>query len=421
MNHNFNGMDDKLDQALARLAVGVPVEIILAEAGDDAEQLRPLLEIAGQVAGLKSTIPLPPPDASLQKLLAHGQKLAGPASSPAAPAAPPARWLVNLFTIFNGGFRLATAMATAMLLFFVISGTLFVAAQRSLPGDALYRLKQAAEQVQLDLAGDTLRQEQLTQTFNQRRRVEVETLLQQGKSAEVTFESQVQTVNAGAINLDGLTVQLGPETNIVGQLTAGARVQVEVRTLPPTGLLALTVTVLEPGPPPTPSPTPTFTVQPAPTLPKAQATDTLPRTATPPKAQATDSISLPPTPSPTPMPTARPTEPPPLSEDNLNDNSPDDDFNQNGDDNFNDNTDGDNFNDNANDDNFNDNGDEFDDNDQDSNSNDNGGDENSNEDDHSGSGGSSNNDNSDDNNDDNDGSSSDNDSNDGGSDDNDNS
>lgn len=415
-NHNFNSIDDKLDEALARLAFGAPLELILAEAGDDAEQLRPLLEIASQVASLKSAIPIPPPDASLQKLLAHGQKLAGPASSPAA--APPG-WLTSVFNIFNGGFRLATALATAMLLLLVISGTVYLAAQRSLPGDALYRLKQAGEQVQLDLAGDSLRREQLSQRFNQQRRTEVEALLEQGKSAKVTLEGQIQAVNAAAIVLDGLTVQLGPETEIVGQPTAGAGVRVEVRTLPPTGLLALTLTVIEPGPPPTPaptsSPTPTFTAQPTPTLPKVQATDTLPPTATPPKAQATDSISLPPTPS----PTAKPTEPP-LTEDNLNDNSLDDNVNQNSDDNLNDNSDNSNENTDFDDDNFNDNSDEFDDEERDSNSNDNGGDDNSNDDDHSGSDDGSN-DNSDDNSDnsDDDGSSNDDDDNSGDDDDND--
>ncbi len=384
-NNNFNRMDDKLDQALARLAVGAPVEVILAEAGNDAEQLRPLLEIAAEVANLKLAVPIPPPEASLQKLLAHGEKLT---HSTWLPAAARPGWLVNLLNIFKGGFRLAAGLATAMLLFLVMSGTVYVAAQRSLPGDSLYRLKQVSERVQLNLAGDSLRREQLSQMFNQRRRAEIEALLNQGKSAEVAFESQVQAVNASTIMLDGLTVQLGPETQIVGQPTAGARVRVQVRTLPPNNLLALTITVIEPGLPPTPSPTATATPS------KAQATDTLPPTATLPKAQATDTIVLPPTPSPTP--TARPTQPPLLTGDNLNDNSRADDFNQNSDDDVNDNAD---ENADFDDDNFNDNDDEFNDDDRDNNSNDNGGDDNDNNDDHSGSGGGSN-DNSDDNDDD---------------------
>jgi hypothetical protein len=386
-NHSFNRLDDRLDQALARLAVGAPLEVILAEAGNDAEQLRPLLEIAAEVTNLKSAVPIPPPEASLQKLLAHGEKLA---HSTSLPAATRPGWLASLLNIFNGGFRLAAGLATAVLLFLVMSGTVYVVAQRSLPGDSLYRLKQVSERVQLNLAGDSLRREQLSQTFNQRRRAEIEALLNQGKSAEVTFESQIQTVHATAIVLDGLTIQLRPETKVVGQLSEGARVRVEIRTLPPNSLLALTITVIEPGLPPTPSPTATATP------PKAQATDTLPPTATPPKAQATDSIILPPTPSPTP--TARPTEPPLLTGDNLNDNSRADDFNQNGEDNFNDNAD---ENADFDDDNFNDNSDEFDDDDRDSNSNDNSRDDNDNNDDRSGRGGGSKDD-SDDNGDDSD-------------------
>ncbi|MEW5961088.1 MAG: DUF5667 domain-containing protein [Chloroflexota bacterium] len=311
--------EDKLEDALAMLAAGLPLHEVLAQSGDDAAWLHPLLEIPGQVEELRQAVPIPSPAASLHKMLSHAEKMAG--NSRPVTAARPGR--TNILTaLLRGGFRLATAAVAAFMVVFLVGGMLQAAAQQSLPGQPLYWLKQTHESLLLNLTRNPDRREQLLETFNQHRRLEIEQLLAEGQEAQVTFEGRVQAVTASAIDLEGLTAQITPDTRISGQLAAGARARVQVKTQPAQRLIALSITVIEVSPLPMPTLTPTL--RPTPSLPQVQATDTLPApppTATPIKTQDADTLPalLPPT-APTSRPSAAATE-----ETNLNDDATVDD------------------------------------------------------------------------------------------------
>lgn len=346
----YPGTEDRLEDALAMLAAGLPLETVLAEAGDDAAWLEPLLATAVEVGELQAAIPIPPPDASLQKMLAHGKKLAGPAR-PASPTRP-ARQNI-LFNLFSGGFRLASGLATALLVLFLVGGTLSLAAQRSLPGDSLYWLKQTSESVRLNLTRNPIQREQLQETFRQRRLQEVELLLEQGRDAEVTIEGRLLAAGPTAVELEGFTVEITPDTQINGQPAAGANVTVRAKVQDTGRLTALVITVVEPAPAsPTPAPSPT--PEPLPTATPQPTATPLPPTVEPepgePAGQTVDTLELTPTPTHTPEPTATPSPepaqpalapepaaPPPddtgANNDDFNQNQNDDDGNENFDDN----------------------------------------------------------------------------------------
>jgi hypothetical protein len=351
-NHDLTfGPEDRLEDALMMLASGVPLDTILSEAGDEAEWLRPLLETTAEVGELKSAVPIPPPDASLQKLLTHSARLA--ADSPPQPAtSPPSDRLTGWLNLFNGGFRLATAAIAVLLVVILAGGALTVAAaQNSLPGESLYWLKQTGETVRLGLTGDPVQRRQLQEAFNQRRLEEARLLLNQDKEAEVAFDSHIQSLTTTGFELDGLKAQITPETEIKGQLGEGAKVHVEAITRPPDTLLALIVTVIEPAPAPASSPTPTFT--PTEIVPPTAIPTDFPPTLQPttPKAETTATPELESIPAPTdepllpltPTATAPAFEPPPATPTAEIDNNDDfgDNQNNNGDvytdDNFNDN------------------------------------------------------------------------------------
>jgi len=331
-NHNLTfDPEDKLEDALMMLAGGVPLDAILAEAGDEAEWLRPLLATAAEVGELQPAVPIPPPDASLQKLLAHGAKLA--ADSPPQPAtSSPKGWLTGWLNLFNGRLRLASAAIAALLVVVLAGGALTVAAgQNSLPGESLYWLKQVGESVRLDLTRDPVQHQQLQETFNQRRLEEARLLLNQDKEVEVAFAGHIQALTVASFELDGLKAQITPETEIKGQLGEGAKVHVEAITRPPDTLLLLTVTVIEPVPVPAASPTPIIT-----------PTEILPPTATPtgsvpalqPTTPKAETIATPePESIPAPTATAPLFEPPPATptaeidnNDDFGDNNNDDVF-----------------------------------------------------------------------------------------------
>jgi len=73
------------DEVLMRLAAGMSPDEVLATVGDDAAWLRPLLNMVNELGELRQAIPIPPPEAGLDRFLAYGEKLAsnsGPVSPP---------------------------------------------------------------------------------------------------------------------------------------------------------------------------------------------------------------------------------------------------------------------------------------------------------------------------------------------------
>lgn len=303
--------EDQLEDALAMLAAGIPLAEILADAGEDADWLRPFLEMAVEVKELRPAIKIPSPDASLQRMLAHGQKLAADSPPPGASS----NWSILLENLLSGVWlpRLAAGMVSALLVVVLLGGTLMVLAQRSLPGQPLYGLKRAAETLRLNLTTDPEQRAQLIKNYNEYRQTEAKLLLEQNQVATVTFLCYIERMTGSSLTLDGQVVQLTPQTKVTGPLAVGARVEVDVLTQPPDQLLALAVTVVEPAPPaptPLPSPTATLTPEPSPTPPAATPTATGTRSLT----SDTDTLQLPtftPTATPTNLPTYTPTVPPP--------------------------------------------------------------------------------------------------------------
>ncbi|MCL4302874.1 MAG: hypothetical protein KJ077_44710 [Anaerolineae bacterium] len=301
--------EDQLEDALAMLAAGIPVADILAGAGDDADWLRPLLEVAAEVKELRPAIRVPSPEASLQRMLAYGQKLA--ANSP-----PPAQSNRSIFlgSLLGGGWlpRLAAGLVSALFIVVLLGGTLTVLAHRSLPGQPLYALKRAGETLRLNLTLNPDRRSQLLENFNQQRQTEAKLLLEQNQVAAVSFSGRLDSVTGSSLTVAGLEIQLTPQTEVSGVMAVGARVNVEALTQPPDRLSALAVTVVEPGPP-TPLPSPTSTVTPTPS-PTVTATPTPTATATRSLNREADTLQLPtftPTSTPTDVPTNTPTVPPP--------------------------------------------------------------------------------------------------------------
>lgn len=344
--------EERTEDILAMIAAGLSVEEAMEIAGDDASQLQPLVELASEVRELRQEVPLPPPDASLQRMLRHAETMAA-AGELAGTAVP---WWQRFLPGFSGlGWRagysrgLSTMAVVTVLVVIFLGGSLLgsglvLAAEGSLPGQPLYGLKRFGETIRLSLAGEATKQ-LLLEDFGVRRRQEVQHLLKRGDQELVAITGRVEAVAGPEIVFDGLTVRITPETEVDGRLEVGALVRVTGITQPPDRLVAATVMVLEM---PTKSQTPIPTPLSSPTTP--------PETATPTKSPAFDSTSdtiklIPsPTPSPTatasPMPTDTPTvllvEPIPTTapqindNDEANENNQDEDANESREDNDND-------------------------------------------------------------------------------------
>ncbi len=323
------------------LAAGISLEDVLADAGDDAEWLRPLLETAVEVSSLRRAMPIPAPDASLQRMLSYAEAVKPGLTSP--PRLQP-HWLRTLVNFYGRNYRLAAGLVTAVMLVILIGSTLTVVAQNSLPGQPLYGLKRISEMLRLNLSQDEDHLQSLVETFNQRRQEEIRLLLEQGKPADVTFSGRIEALTASSVTIDGLVAQIRPETVIDSQIGINARVRFEGKTDPPVGLIAHSIVVIEPAPP-TATPLPTATARPTST-PRPTDTPTVTPSATA-SPSATSTATPAPTATPSPRPSATntpdvstPVPPSTGADSGVTDETADDNVNEpvTGDDNENDNT-----------------------------------------------------------------------------------
>lgn len=356
--------EDILDRAVERLAAGESLEAILTSFAPEADWLAPMLTLAAGVRSLREALPVPPAEASLAALLAAAERIAP--ASPTRPAPRPwwERLAEGLRLPASAIPRLATTAASVSLAIVVLTlgsalflGSNAAAAQGVLPGQPLYPIKRLGEEMVLRLPQSSQRRNAILTQIEERRRGEVNLLLDQRLEARVTFQGEVERLGDERAVVSGIPIQVTGETQVEGPLAVGAWVQVLARTVRDGTLIAEKLVVERPAPPTaTPSPTPTATPSATPTAsptatPTQEPTLTQPPTATPE-----------PTATPVPVPTpAEETPEPPEEDENENNDDGEDGNDDDGNDNDDDSSGNDNDNDN--------------DSDQDDDGNDNGGDE----------------------------------------------
>jgi hypothetical protein len=324
-----------LKDCLDRMQAGESLEDCLARHPAHAAELRPLLTLADDIGRLPAPRPRPAARAA-------GQQRMLAAVSARFPAAAPAPAWYERRPILRWGVLLA-----AILVLLTASGWWSVTASAtSLPGDTLYPVKRASEQVRLLLTFDQAAQQALQTQLGQERLDETQAVLEQGRQARVEFGGRLQAMTAASWLVGDIEVLLTPETRIDGEPVLGAWVRVRARATAEGELRALhlqIVTRRQPPPAapasatsaptrwptaspsatlwptPTRTPSPTYTaVPPRPTRPAASSTPpqeperpTATRFAPTrtPRATATPWRTPPPPPLVTPRPTRTPRPP----------------------------------------------------------------------------------------------------------------
>lgn len=283
--------------ALEALEKGETVETILRRYPEDAAALRPLLETARDLYALPLAYAVSAKQAARNEMLNEAKRLR---SQPAARA-----------VLVPAMRRLSLAVATLALLLLVAVGLLAEPATEAVPGDPLYPLKRAGEEVRLRLAADPVA---LEARYRQERRRELLTLLAEGREAEIDCFGTIRSVAEDRWQLDDLTLFIVADSVISGVPAPGAPVEGMCRVRDGQ-LHALHLRITGPGDPLPPTVTPT----PTPTVEQSQAT---------PAPTAT----LEPTPTPTPtlespavIPAENPPPAPAAGEDESDDDNGDDD------------------------------------------------------------------------------------------------
>ncbi len=180
-----------LDDCIQELQAGVKLEDILARHSKYARELRPLLETAAWTKNARYDV----------HVSAQAQSLSRKAFTSAKPAGHPR----SAFRSFN--LRLAFSFTAIILgLIFGLLGTTIASAQ-ALPGDALYPVKLAWEEVQISLTSGAAQRLHLQDRFDQQRVTEVSKLLNLGRKSNVTFNGLLVDVN-NSWNVAGINLNI---------------------------------------------------------------------------------------------------------------------------------------------------------------------------------------------------------------------
>jgi hypothetical protein len=243
--------DIVLDEAISRLEAGEGVEDCLASYPEHARLLEPLLRMAAFSGRALADVELLSNTASAagkQRLLAAAtrQRLLATAAAEHVPAAPqrkPVRLPKKPFRLFALPARGLAAAALTLLLLVILGGGLAVVSADSLPGDLLYPVKRATEQLRLFLTVDAQAREELLIEFGEERQAEAAAVLETGRKVRVAFEGTLQSFSDSLWIVGGLKVILDAHTMVEGDPWVGASVAVEGSTLGDGKLLASRLTV----------------------------------------------------------------------------------------------------------------------------------------------------------------------------------
>jgi exosome complex RNA-binding protein Csl4 len=118
-----------------------------------------------------------------------------------------------------------------LVLFLSLNG-LVVASAQSLPGDALYPVKRAAEDVSLKLAPSAEVRRKMSEDYQQRRTDEIGSLMALNLVRNIALEGVVDETGDGRIVLDGIPVIISADTKLSGELKPGRLVKLEGVTRP---------------------------------------------------------------------------------------------------------------------------------------------------------------------------------------------
>lgn len=231
-------MDKKLietfEVCVRELESGADLESVLGRYPDLALELRPLLETAEQALLMSATeVPQDALSRGRTKILHHAAAMRKAAAQTPRSAFVFRRW--------------ATSLVLALV--FLLGGTGAVKASSStVPGDNLYPVKRAWEEVRLWFEYNPAGREELENKYEQERLDEIGELIAEGREEAIAFSGVVTAMDESHWIISDVPVQVTADTKLpIVQISFGAPVSVVGRTNAQGFIQAQSISLLEPG------------------------------------------------------------------------------------------------------------------------------------------------------------------------------
>ncbi len=279
--------NDHLSALLAECAdmilSGASLAACLERFPEQAAELEPLLSTVAGVRELRSVPPRPADRAvsSRSKFMAEVFRM----QKRRAAILTQAPWWQRLVAAPRGGAPQARPLGLVAILLIVIisgiviSGSVTLAAD-ALPGDLLYGVKTASENVRIFFTPDGETRDELRAAYRQRRIDEAEAVVEDRRTVDnLKLQGLIESFDKTQWVVSGLRVMLDASSQVEGRPVVGASVEGIMRAPgdgrlvlvyaevepPPEEERALVMPVVPTSPPATPTSTPTPTATPSPT------------------------------------------------------------------------------------------------------------------------------------------------------------
>ena len=217
-----------LDESISALQAGVPLEEVLAEVPDYADELRPLLFASTLLAD-----PNPALVPEEKKSALRAEYLKQVAELPALPTPSFSEKMQAVVRILRRRLTreavindLITVGITIILTLGMIALLLNFLATDSMPGDLLYSVKRTSENIRTTFTFNEIDRTQLQSQFNERRLKEVEQLIQQNRAAVVQFKGILETKGGNLWVIQSYPILLPDDLVIPDNLQVGDTVEV---------------------------------------------------------------------------------------------------------------------------------------------------------------------------------------------------
>lgn len=218
------GLEDALDQCLAGLTKGEDLETCLRRFPALRGELEPLVRTLVLV---KSAYKRPAP---AQAALARGRARFMAEVAKRSRAQESKRRRIGLaWPRLAWGRSWATAVLTVVLMLAVLWGGTAVSAN-SLPGDPLYGVKRASEEVRYFFTFSAEARAMLQREYEELRLIEVKKVVEQGRNVEVQFKGTVEKVEGNQVFVNGIPVRVDAALMSSEQLQVGSEIQVVATT-----------------------------------------------------------------------------------------------------------------------------------------------------------------------------------------------
>jgi hypothetical protein len=212
---------DVLEKCVSSMETGVPLENCLREYPEYAPELSKLLKIAEVVKTLRvEKIPNEARVQNQKKILTQAESLR--AENKRSNNTSSFDWLLKPVNDVAQYIRVLNPVASKLFLalgiagiFIIFSGGLLITSAKSLPGDSLYPVKRAVEDIKVYLApSDEIRHE-YEDAYSQKRVEEVNLLIGLTREQKISFEGIISSMDESQWGVSGIPVVIHPDTVIV--------------------------------------------------------------------------------------------------------------------------------------------------------------------------------------------------------------